>query len=121
MNGIKNFRDGAFGLMIFSLFGATIYEYGKQRETVKYLFERWSAYQANCLKVAFWSLVIALLLTAVLWIVSEIRKERRRQDDLLIKRTERRVNAARDESDRIRERNRHQIGQRWARELRQQP
>lgn len=91
MNGIKNLRDGAFGLTLFALFGALLYEYGKRRETVEYRFERWTAYQENCLKVALAALIVSIVLSLVLWLGEKSRRARRRADAFLVTTTEKRV------------------------------
>jgi hypothetical protein len=120
MNGIKNAANAVKGLsgviFFFSIFAALAYEYGKRRETVDYLFVRWSTYQAFCLKVALGAAILWQLASLATWIIRGIQQERRRQDTRLVRQTEDRVHVERDESDRIRERNARQISDRWARE-----
>ena len=87
MNGIKTLRDGAFGLTILALFGAIFYEYGKRRETVEYLFERWDAYQGNCLRIALAALIVTIVLSLIASINDQNRRRRRREDAILVTKT----------------------------------
>lgn len=112
MNGIRN---TSLFVLVFGLIGAIVYEYGKRRETVEYLFVRWESNQAFCLKVALIAFVAVAVSSLILWI-AEAAKKRRHQ---LVRQIEQRVHAKRNESDRIRERNMRQISERWSREIEQ--
>ncbi len=114
MNG---FRNLSLSIVVFGLIGAIVYEYGKRRETVEYLFVRWETYQAFCLKVALIAFVAVTVSSLIIWITDTARRRRQRQNVRLVDRTKRQVIADRDESDRIRERNMRQISERWSREL----
>ncbi len=77
MNGItRQVRGGAIAIGLAAVYLALLYEYGRRRETVEFLFDRWTIYQASCLKVALAALIISIVLSLFLWFGEKSRRAR---------------------------------------------
>ena len=114
LNGI---RGTAFAVLFFSAIAALFYKEGMQQDPYGLLYDRWLTYQTNCLWVIGIALMVIVVLSVTIWFVDGFRKEVCRQRELIVEQTKQRVHLEGNESDRRREHNANQLGERWAREI----